>query len=175
MGSCMSAFTKRPGTSRWLSPASPTTIPGRSWPSGSRWRRPRSKRTYSRTAEFRLVSYEPRDTLGNSWFRPIEFQHRHISEDPRDPSHYTAAIIFVNDDGEQLVPPTRTQKHGDFRDPVWYHLDDPAELVGCEVQTWPRGEYTVAALFGPEGEAVRATFAANTRSVGEQLRAYLEE
>lgn len=57
--------------------------------------------------EVRLVS-EPRDTLGNSWFRQIEFQHRHISEDARDPSHYTAAIMFVNDAGDSWrLPPVR--------------------------------------------------------------------
>jgi len=33
---------------------------------------------------------------------------------------------------------------------------------------WSKGEYTVAALFGSEVEAVRAEFAANTRAIGDQ-------
>jgi hypothetical protein len=105
----------------------------------------------------------------------IEFQHRRASEDPRDRSRYASAIVLVNDAGDALVPATRTSKHGDCRDSVWQYLDDPAELVGYEVQTLARGEYTVAALFGPEGEAVRAKFAADTRAIGDQPEAYFEE
>jgi hypothetical protein len=59
--------------------------------------------------EFRLISYEPRDTLGNSWFRLIEFQHRHISEDPRDPSHYTGAIPSSTTLGAGLRPYPHTE------------------------------------------------------------------
>lgn len=124
--------------------------------------------------ELRLISYEPRDMLGNSWFRLIEFEHRTTGEDPDDPAHYTGTVLFVSDSGERLAADRGTEKHGDFRDPRWYQLDDPAKLVGCEVQTWPRGEYTVRALFGREGEAVRAEFAANTRAIGDRLSKLLE-
>ena len=37
--------------------------------------------------EFRRVSYEPRDTLGNSWFRLIESEHGRASEAPDDRAH----------------------------------------------------------------------------------------
>ena len=125
--------------------------------------------------EFRLVSYEPRDMFGNSWFRLIEFEHGRASEAPDDPAHYTGAIVVVNDTGERVGGAPGTEKHGDFRNPRWHHLDDPAELVGCEIRTWSRGEYTAAALFGSDGEVARANLAANTREIGDRLSEYFED
>jgi hypothetical protein len=124
--------------------------------------------------EFRLISNEPRDTLGNSWFRLVEFEHRRTGEDPDNPAHYTGTVCSSATAWREsrLIAPQRST--GIFRDPSWYQLDDPAKPVGCEVPTWPRGEYTVAALFGHEGEAVRAAFAANTRATGDRLSKLLE-
>lgn len=123
--------------------------------------------------EFRLVSYEPCDMLGNSWFRLIEFEHRAVSEDPGGASHYTGTILFLDDAGEELSV-RGTEEYGDFREPRWRHVEDPAELVGCGVQTWPRGEYTVDVVFGEAGEALRAKTVANARLQGQGLRDLLE-
>jgi hypothetical protein len=67
--------------------------------------------------EFRLISNEPRDTLGNSWFRLVEFEHRRTGEDPDNPAHYTGTRLFVGDSVARVAADRATEKHGDFSRP----------------------------------------------------------
>ena len=119
--------------------------------------------------EFRLIQYEPDSKFGPSRILEVRFAHRPTGESPGDPAHYTGERVVIGPSGETLIDEFDEAKIGDFRDPVWKLVEDLDGLLGCEAQTWARGEFTTLAVAGPAGEALREQLQAKNRVTADRV------
>lgn len=86
----------------------------------------------------------------------VDFAHRTLHDSPADPSHYAGQLLTVDDAGGLHEASRGPAKPGDYRDPPWHPVEDPEQLTGGPIQTWIKDRYTVSALFGSDGETLRA-------------------
>jgi hypothetical protein len=124
---------------------------------------------FSDGREFRLIQYEPDSQFGPLRILEVRFAHRPTSENPGDPAHYTGETMMLGPSGETLVHEFHKTKPGDYRDPVWTLVEDLNSLLGCDAQTWARGEYTTPAVAGPAGEALREQLQAKNRVTADRV------
>ena len=125
---------------------------------------------FSNGREFRLITYH---TFGGPPYMEVEFSHRSLREDPADPTHYAGRHVRIADRGHVISDTAGDAKVGDFRDPAWRRINDIDVLLGCDVRSWPRGEYTASNLFGDEGRRLREDVARRAHAAAERVSEFL--
>jgi hypothetical protein len=119
--------------------------------------------------EFRLIQYEPDSKFGPSRILAVRFAHRLTGESPGDRARYMGERIVLGPSGETLVREFDDAKVGAFRDPVWTLVEDLDHVLGSAAQMSARREYTVLAVAGPAGEALREQLEANSRVTADRV------
>jgi hypothetical protein len=119
--------------------------------------------------EFRLVEHHPSPLAvrDRPTFALVHFTHRSIRENPDNAEHYAGNIVILAE--EEATAARGPEIEGDFREPRWEPIDDIHELVGCEVQTWPKDQYTAHTVAGEPGEQLRRRLAAQTCRRSEEI------
>jgi hypothetical protein len=119
--------------------------------------------------EFELIEHYPgslsdRDTPS---FSRVRFAHRSIEENPDDPTHYAGTILLI--DGEDIHAAQGRPIEGDFRDPKLEPIADIEQIVGCQVEVWPEGDYTAHTVAGQRGQQLRDEIAQEAATAIENL------
>jgi hypothetical protein len=119
--------------------------------------------------EFRLIEYHP-GTPGDptdqafSWAR---FKHRRTHESPDDPAHAAGALVILRPD--QAAVSHSNPIEGDFRDPKWEPIESIEQVLGCEIATWPQGQYTAHAVAGEQGQQLLDKVGEDAKATARRL------